>query len=153
MTTTLATPANYTNFESFDSKKLDVFIQLGKDLDEDVLSEMLYTYFQTTEETVESFKANFTNKDFKSIAHLAHKLKSSSGQLGLHKLHRLCTDLENFVHAEKNGDGSDLGSDSMAASDSNSNSPAALVVNSYLNLIFDETQLTTALLSDFLKAA
>ncbi|MBC7465396.1 MAG: Hpt domain-containing protein [Bdellovibrio sp.] len=134
MTTTAITSDKYNNFESFEAKKLDVFIQLGKDLDEDVLSEMLYTYFQTTEETIQNFKAHFANKDFKSIAHLAHKLKSSSGQLGLQKLHQLCTDLENFVHSE-------------------SSDNVELNVNKYLTLIFDETHLTTALLSNFLKAA
>lgn len=124
----------YTQFESFDPKKLDVFIQLGKDLGEDVLGEMLATYFQTTDESINGFKTCAVEKDFKSLARLAHKLKSSSGQLGLNKLHKLCTDLEHHI---QNNTSSDL-------TDSTSQ---------YLKLIFDETHLTTALLNDFLKAA
>jgi HPt (histidine-containing phosphotransfer) domain-containing protein len=140
MTMSLVNSTHYTNFESFESKKLDVFIQLGKDLEEDVLSQMLSTYFQTTEETVENFTTLFEEKNYKRIAQLAHKLKSSSGQLGLNKLHKLCTDLENFVHANVTDEGV-------------LNPAAPQVIHSYLNLIYEETKITTALLSNFLKAA
>lgn len=129
-----STKANYAKYESFDSKKLDVFIQLGKDLQEDVLTEMLATYFKTTDEAIDSLKFNFSKQDFKNVARQAHKLKSSSGQLGLIKLHQLCSDLELLLQHHLN----------------ESNTPAAIDI---LNLIYEETHLTTALLNQFLKAA
>jgi len=124
----------YATLESFDAKKLDVFIQLGKDLNEDVLSEMLNTYFQTTDSTIFSFKSSAVEKDFHTIAHLAHKLKSSSGQLGLNRIHKMCSDLENLIKSES----------------------AHLIefqVNQLIKLIEEETVVTTNLLQDFLKAA
>lgn len=124
----------YTQFESFDPKKLDVFIQLGKDLDENVLGEMLATYFQTTDESINGFKTCVAEKDFKAVARLAHKLKSSSGQLGLNKLHKLCTDLEHHIQKEPSSD-------------------LTVSTSQFLKLIFEETHLTSALLNDFLKAA
>lgn len=130
----IITMANYAKFESFEAKKLDVFIQLGKDLNEDVLSEMLTTYLQTTEDTLKSLKSNFAKKDFKAIARLAHKQKSSSGQLGLNKLHKLCTDLEN------------LGQGTITT-------PVEADIDVLINLIHFETNLTTDLLNNFLKAA
>lgn len=130
----LITLADYAKFESFESKKLDVLIQLGKDLNEDVLAEMLTTYLQTTEDTLKNLKLNFAKKDFKAIARLAHKQKSSSGQLGLNKLHKLCSDLEKFAE------------DSASL-------PVASDIDALINLIHFETNLTTDLLNNFLRAA
>lgn len=129
-----STKANYAKYNSFDSQKLDVFIQLGKDLQEDVLTEMLNTYFKTTDEAIESLKFNFQKHDFKGVGRQAHKLKSSSGQLGLLKLHQLCNDLELLLqHHVADG--------------------KTEQVTTLLNLIYEETRLTTTLLNSFLKAA
>ncbi|MFZ3230384.1 MAG: Hpt domain-containing protein [Pseudobdellovibrio sp.] len=125
---------NYINFETFDEKKLDILIQLGKDLNEDVLSEMLATYFSSTDQTVEMLKINFANSDFASIARLTHKHKSSCGQLGLIKLHKLCTDLETYLKPDNTF--------------INSND-----VMEFLNAIYLEIDLTGTMLRNFLKAA
>lgn len=90
----------YENFNknvSFDSSKLDQLVQLGKDINEDVVTQLLQVHFETSEFSIAEMKSDFNASNFENLKRAAHKLKSSCGTLGLNKLHALCHGLENFL--------------------------------------------------------
>ena len=113
---------------SFDSSKMDELIQLGRDLDEDVVSQLLLVHFETSEATLKEIETEFTNLEFQKIKSSVHKLKSSCGTLGLAKLHSLCHALENYLKEK----------DSCAA-----------IVRNYLDSIHFEYAETKKIISDF----
>ena len=87
----------YANEINFDLEKVDQLIQLGKDLNEDVLSQLLRVHFETSEVQLHEIKQWSLQNKFLYIRAGAHKMKSSCGTLGLNKLHRLCADLERYL--------------------------------------------------------
>ena len=93
---------NLKNFnsevESFCPEKLDVLVQLGKDINEDVLGQLLDLHISVADGIISTLQGHFQKKEFQAIARAAHQYKSNCGQLGLLKLHSYCSDLENLIH-------------------------------------------------------
>ena len=87
----------YEHLLSFDRTKVDELIQIGKDINEDVLDQMLDLHFKTSIDIVTEMSAALQNSNLIKVAELAHKFKSNSGQLGLFKLNMMCGDLENLI--------------------------------------------------------
>lgn len=87
----------YEHLLSFDRTKVDELIQIGKDINEDVLDQMLDLHFKTSIDIVTEINAALQNSELLKVAELAHKFKSNSGQLGLLKLNVMCGDLENLT--------------------------------------------------------
>lgn len=87
----------YEHLLSFDRTKVDELIQIGKDINENVLVQMLDLHFSTSIEIVTEINVALQNLDLIKVAELAHKFKSNSGQLGLFKLNMMCGDLENLI--------------------------------------------------------
>lgn len=90
----------YEHLPSFDMERIDVLIKLGKDLNENVLAQMLNLHFEASAQIIEESQLAFANKNYILLAQLAHKFKSNSGQLGLIKLHAMCNDLENLIRVQ-----------------------------------------------------
>lgn len=84
----------YDNIHSLDSTKLDQLITLGKDIDEDVLGQLLGVHKETSELILNDMQKFLSDKNYLELKRCAHKFKSSSANLGLLKLHKLCADLE-----------------------------------------------------------
>ena len=84
----------YNNIQSVDSTKLDQLITLGKDIDEDVLGQLLGVHKETSELILKDMQTFLYNKNYLELKRCAHKFKSSSANLGLLKLYKLCADLE-----------------------------------------------------------
>lgn len=87
----------FNQFESVQSEKLNELVTLGKELHEDVLGQMLELFRESTTEIIEKLHLNFQLKNTKEIAAFAHQLKSSAGNIGLTKLHQMCTYLEKGI--------------------------------------------------------
>lgn len=87
----------YNHIESFDPTKIDELVQLGNDIGEDVVSQLIDVHFETTEASICEMEAGFKNSDVAKLKSTSHKLKSSCGTLGLNKLHSFCHDLENYL--------------------------------------------------------
>lgn len=87
----------YEHLLSFDRNKVDELIQIGKDINEDVLDQMLDLHFKTSIDIVTEMNAALQNSDLLKVAEIAHKFKSNTGQLGLLKLNMMCGDLENLI--------------------------------------------------------
>ncbi|OFZ31400.1 MAG: hypothetical protein A2622_02100 [Bdellovibrionales bacterium RIFCSPHIGHO2_01_FULL_40_29] len=83
-----------------ETEKLDVLVQLGRDLNEDVLGQMLTLHFETTSQIIQELQSSFLKKDFPQLARLAHKFKSNSGQVGLQRLHKMSDVLENLCQQQ-----------------------------------------------------
>ena len=84
----------YSSIHSLDSSKLDQLINLGRDIDEDVLGQLLGVHKETSELILNDMRKFFTEKNYAELKRCAHKYKSSSANLGLIKLQKLCADLE-----------------------------------------------------------
>lgn len=89
--------AKYNNFDSFDPTKLDQLIALGKDIEEDVLGQLIVVHKESSGETLVEMHAFLKQKQPDELRRAAHKFKSSSANLGLMRLHKLCGDLEAFI--------------------------------------------------------
>ena len=89
---------NYKNDVSFDQSKIDQLVQLGNDIKEDVVSQLIEVHFETSEDCLQRMESDLKNLDFPKIKSAAHKLKSSCGTLGLNKLHSLCHGLEDYIN-------------------------------------------------------
>ncbi len=90
----------YEKFEneiSFDQARFAELVQLGKDLNEDVVTQLLEIHFEVSESSLHEIQEFSRQQDFLNMSKTAHKLKSSCGTLGLIRLHRLCHHLENNV--------------------------------------------------------
>lgn len=120
--------SRYEHLPTFDRAKVDELIQLGKDIQEDVLGQMVNLHFQTSQNIIEEIKFAFGTTNLPRIAELAHKFKSNSGQLGLVKLHVLCDDLEGLI---------------------NSGNYSSEEINTLLYFIYAEDQLTHGKLAVF----
>ena len=124
--------SKYSHLPSFDSDRVDILIKLGKDLNENVLGQMLNFHFAASNEIIEEIKAELQAKNFIAIAQLAHKFKSNSGQLGLIKLHAICNDLENLIRVQNGTEGE---------------------VTGLLHILFDENEETIKKLHQFQSSA
>jgi HPt (histidine-containing phosphotransfer) domain-containing protein len=87
----------YNNFDSLDPSKLDQLINLGKDIDEDVLGQLIAIHKETAEVILKEMNQFFAEKNYDELKRCVHKFKSSSANLGLMRLHNLCHDLENYI--------------------------------------------------------
>ncbi len=87
----------YNNFDSLDSTKLDQLISLGKDIEEDVLGQLIAIHKETSDLILVQMHELLAFKNFDEIKRCAHKFKSSSANLGLMRLHKLCSDLETYL--------------------------------------------------------
>ena len=94
----------YEHLLSFDKTKVDELIQIGLDINENVLIQMLDLHFITSIDIVGEMTTALDNLNLSKVAELAHKFKSNSGQLGLVKLHALCGDLENLIKQTPSSD-------------------------------------------------
>lgn len=89
--------AKYNNFDSFDPTKLDQLIALGKDIEEDVLGQLIVVHKESSEVALSEMQKHLLEKSSDELRRSAHKFKSSSANLGLMRLHKLCGDLEAFI--------------------------------------------------------
>lgn len=130
----------YKNLDSFQSAKLDQLIQLGIDLNEDVLGQLIAVHNESSLQILEDLKKSFLENDYEVIKRCAHKFKSSTANLGLLKLNQLCIDLENYL---KNKNNSNL----LVC-------PAieSIRIKQYIDFIDSECRHTNALLQNFSKA-
>lgn len=94
----------YVHLLSFDKTKVDELIQIGRDINEDVLVQMLDLHFSTSLDIINEMKIALDNLNLSEVAQLAHKFKSNSGQLGLVKLNVLCGDLEDLIKQTPSSD-------------------------------------------------
>ncbi len=92
---------NYENLICFDKAKIDELIQLGKDIGEDVLPQLIALHFETSEKILSQMLKQLSSLEYSNLKSLSHKLKSSCGTLGLNKVHKLCDDLENYLSNNK----------------------------------------------------
>ncbi|MBC7419952.1 MAG: Hpt domain-containing protein [Bdellovibrio sp.] len=92
---------NYKNDLSFDQTKIDQLIQLGNDIKEDVVSQLIELHFATSEICLNDMENELKELNFSKIKSTVHKLKSSCGTLGLNRLHSLCDGLENYIAQNK----------------------------------------------------
>jgi HPt (histidine-containing phosphotransfer) domain-containing protein len=95
--------AKYNNFDSFDPTKLDQLIALGKDIEEDVLGQLILVHKESSEVALLEMHQFLKEKKSDELRRSAHKFKSSSANLGLMRLHKLCSDLEEFIVKAPNG--------------------------------------------------
>ena len=91
--------AKYNNFDSFDPTKLDQLIALGKDIEEDVLGQLILVHKESSEVALSEMHQFLKEKQSDELRRSAHKFKSSSANLGLMRLHKLCGDLEAYIVA------------------------------------------------------
>lgn len=89
--------SKYNNFDSFDPSKLDQLIQLGKDIDEDVLGQLIVVHKESCDMALIEMLHFLKEKKVDELKRTAHKFKSSSANLGLMRLHKLCGDLEGYL--------------------------------------------------------
>lgn len=90
----------YSEIESFEPSQLDGLAKLGRDIKEDVVSDLLSLHFTVAATTMAHMERFYKDNNLKEIAFLAHQFKSNCGQLGLNKLHRALNDLENLIRYE-----------------------------------------------------
>ncbi|MBC7741370.1 MAG: Hpt domain-containing protein [Bdellovibrionaceae bacterium] len=118
----------YKNQLSLDLTKLEPLFQLGRELDEDVVSELVKTHCETVTVQLKQIEILFETKNFIQVRSEAHKLKSSAATLGLNKLYRMCIDLESYLQ--------------------NPSTACAPVVNAYITGITIEFNLTKLMLNN-----
>jgi HPt (histidine-containing phosphotransfer) domain-containing protein len=87
----------FMNEMSFDQSKIDPLIQLGKDINEDVVLQLFQTHFETSEVMLKDLDLLFNQWDTVKLSSLLHKLKSSCGMLGLNKMYSFCNTLESAL--------------------------------------------------------
>ncbi len=87
----------YNNFDSLDPSKLDQLINLGKDIEEDVLGQLITIHKETSQTMLLEMRQFLAEKNYEELKRCAHKFKSSSANLGLMRLHKLCSDLESSL--------------------------------------------------------
>jgi chemotaxis protein histidine kinase CheA len=85
----------YNNYLSVDQNKIDQLLILGKDIEEDVLSQLIQVHNETTKQIILDMQAHYLAKNSSELMRCAHKFKSSSANLGFMRLHHMCTDFEN----------------------------------------------------------
>jgi HPt (histidine-containing phosphotransfer) domain-containing protein len=95
--------AKYNNFDSFDPTKLDQLIALGKDIEEDVLGQLILVHKESSEVALSEMHGFLKEKQSDELRRSAHKFKSSSANLGLMRLHKLCGDLEAYIVQNSSG--------------------------------------------------
>lgn len=95
--------AKYNNFDSFDPTKLEQLIALGKDIEEDVLGQLITVHKESSEVALSEMHQFLKEKKSDELRRSAHKFKSSSANLGLMRLHKLCGDLEDYIVKTTNG--------------------------------------------------
>lgn len=89
--------SKYNNFDSFDPTKLDQLIDLGKDIEEDVLGQLIAVHKESSGAALVEMHQFLLQKQSDELRRAAHKFKSSSANLGLMRLHKLCGDLESYI--------------------------------------------------------
>lgn len=89
--------SKYNNFDSFDPTKLDQLIALGKDIEEDVLGQLIIVHKESSGVALAEMYQFLQQKQSDELRRAAHKFKSSSANLGLMRLHKLCGDLESYI--------------------------------------------------------
>lgn len=89
--------SKYNNFDSFDPTKLDQLISLGKDIEEDVLGQLIVVHKESSSAVLLEMHDFLKQKNSDELRRAAHKFKSSSANLGLMRLHKLCGDLEAYI--------------------------------------------------------
>lgn len=87
----------YLKYDSLNRKKIDELSDLGRDLNEDVLSQMLDLHFVTAEEISKNIQNLYVVKKYDLLKREVHKFKSNCGNLGLEKLFSICKDFEKYL--------------------------------------------------------
>lgn len=90
----------YSEIKSFEPTQMQNLKKLGFDIQEDVVSELLTLHFTISVTTMAQMEQFYSVKNLKELAFLVHQYKSNCGQLGLVKLHRALSDLENLIRFE-----------------------------------------------------
>lgn len=93
---------NYSKFNSLNLKKINELSALGRDLQEDVLGQMLELHFSTAEDMVKNMHQFFSEDKYDLLKREVHKFKSNCGNLGLEKLFNICRDFEKYLELENN---------------------------------------------------
>ena len=84
----------YQDHLSLDESKIQQLVQLGEEIGEDVLGQLTEVHVHATDELVRELPVLYQQQRFDELVRVAHKFKSSCGNLGLTKLHHLCADFE-----------------------------------------------------------
>ncbi len=87
----------YDQYQTLNETQLNQLIQLGQDIDEDVLGQLLKIHQDTALVIIDEMRKFCVDKNHAELKKIAHKFKSSCGNLGLMKLHKLCHDLETLM--------------------------------------------------------
>lgn len=87
----------YLKYDSLNPKKIDELNNLGRDLNEDVLRQMLDLHFATSDEMSKNIQKFYSEKKYDLLKREVHKFKSNCGNLGLEKLFSICKDFEKYL--------------------------------------------------------
>lgn len=87
----------FTQYPRLQQEKITELVILGIDLQEDVLGQMVELFNESSLEIINGIHQAYQNKDSSELAALAHKFKSGAGNIGLMKLHHMCTYLEKGI--------------------------------------------------------
>ncbi len=95
-------PSNTSmNSDILDLEVLKTFERVKSDDGLDIVVELIDLYLHNTTQRIRELADAAFAEDWLSVKHLAHTLKGSSSTLGLHRMARLCQQLEN---ADMNSD-------------------------------------------------
>lgn len=82
-----------------DSAVLDELRELGRELEQDVLGEVVAAYRKIGPEMLEKLAAAVAGGDSEAVRHAAHTLKGSSAQMGARRVCELARELEGEARA------------------------------------------------------
>jgi len=86
--------SSYENFKSLDEEKIKELRKLGLEIDEDILTQIKDVYFLTMGQDLLEIQKYFSAQDMPGVAKISHRIKSSSGNIGLTKQQKIAIDLE-----------------------------------------------------------
>jgi DNA-binding response OmpR family regulator len=82
---------------------LDGIKSLQNDDEPNLLEELVTTYLRDVDENLTTIQIELLNKNFKELAHLFHRMKGSSANLGAVALITLLNEMEDYAN-QQNGD-------------------------------------------------
>ena len=92
-----------TDLCDLNMQQLNSFDDLQDDNGQPLLGSLIATYIENSNHIIAELSKAFSRNDFEEVRHLSHALKSSSGTLGLDKVHFLSREIEQgcrMLHTE-----------------------------------------------------
>lgn len=91
----------FESFTVFDETALDALNQLQVPGQPSFVGNLIIDYLNQLETLTQSIKLELSRGDFKALDKVAHKLKSSSGALGLVRVAAICQGIEKKARASE----------------------------------------------------